>query len=400
MAGLVIPVIGHVVLSVSTITIFCNALVNINIRQNIIRWMSSRTFMFLLALLLLFIISGLYSENMSYWFDRCRTKLPFLALPLGFVTLPPLNKRRLYVLLLSYVAIIFIAAVCVMLNYFLHYSTYNELIKQGQAIPTPLNDHIRFSIEMAFACVLAFHLFIERFIIKYPVERWIIFAAGALLFIMLHILAVRSGLLALYVVMVYAFVKRMFDKRRYFRGVMILLLVMAMGFASVQLIPSLHNKLSYFFYEWSLIKEGDMKPGHSDAQRIVSTRYGINVGKEHPLIGVGAGDIKDTMTEKYKTDYGDENIAYKLPHNEFVFVFAALGVIGLVVFIISLLFPFFENKRYRDFLFTSFGIMMLFSLMTEHMLEIQVGIAFYLTFLLLFMNYIDNRNALIHTEDA
>jgi O-antigen ligase len=394
-AGLVTT---KVVLSVATITLFCNALIHINIRQNIKTWLSSRTNIILLFILVIYLLSGLYSENTDYWVDRCRSKLPFLALPLGFVTLPALNKRRLYLLLLLYVTIITIAASAVTINYLLHFQQYNEWIKVGGAIPTPMHDHIRFSIEVAFACILAFHLFIERFIVKFPFERWIIFGTGVLLFIILHILAVRSGLVVLYIVMVYAFIKRMLDKRRYFRGLLLLCAVFLMGFASIHIYPSLANRINYFFYEWQLIQEGDLKAGHSDAQRIVSTRFGFQIGKENPLFGVGVGDIKDEVTKKYKAQYGDEEINSKLPHNQYVFVFASTGLVGVLLFIYALVGPFIEKKRYKQFLFTSFGIVVLLSCMSEHMLEVQIGVAFYLSFLLLFINYQQNKSH--HIEHA
>lgn len=396
-AGLVTT---KVVLSVATITLFCNALLNINVRENIKTWLGSRTNLLLLSIFLLYIFSGLYSENTEYWMDRCRNKLPFLALPLGFVTLPLLNKRRLYLLLLLYVVIIFIAADAVTVNYLLHFKEYNELIKVGWAIPTPMNDHIRFSIEVAFACILAFHLFIERFIIKFPFERWIIFTVGVLLFIILHVLAVRSGLVVLYIVMVYAFIKRMLDKGKYLRGLLLLCTIFLMGFASIHIYPSLANRINYFFYEWQLIQEGDLKAGHSDAQRIVSTRFGYQIGKENPLTGVGVGDIKDEVTKKYNAEYKDEEIISKLPHNQFVFVFACTGVFGILIFLIAFLYPFIEKNRYREFLFTSFAIVVVLSCMSEHMLEIQIGTAFYLTFLLLFINYQQGRTKSSHSEHA
>lgn len=396
-AGLVTT---KVVLSVATITLFCNALLNINVRENIKTWLGSRTNLLLLSIFLLYIFSGLYSENTEYWVDRCRNKLPFLALPLGFVTLPLLNKRRLYLLLLLYVVIIFIAADAVTVNYLLHFKEYNELIKVGWAIPTPMNDHIRFSIEVAFACILAFHLFIERFIIKFPFERWIIFTVGVLLFIILHVLAVRSGLVVLYIVMVYAFIKRMLDKGKYLRGLLLLCTIFLMGFASIHIYPSLANRINYFFYEWQLIQEGDLKAGHSDAQRIVSTRFGYQIGKENPLLGVGVGDIKDEVTKKYEAEYKDQDILSKLPHNQYVFVFACTGIFGVLIFLVAFLYPFIEKNRYREFLFTSFAIVVVLSCMSEHMLEIQIGTAFYLTFLLLFINYQQGRTKGSHGEHA
>lgn len=385
-------VTSKVVLSVATITLLCNALINIDIRKNITTWIKSPTSMLLFSVLVFYLLSGFHSENLDYWMDRCRIKLPFLALPLGFVTLPALTKRRLYLLLASYVFIIFIAADIVAVHYFFNFKEFNANINLGKAIPTPQNDHIRFSIEIAFACILAFHLFIERFIVKYPIERWIFFIIGIVLLIVLHILAVRSGLLAFYTVTVFVFIKRMIDKKQFIKGFAIIFCITAMAFSSVQFIPSLNNRISYFFYEWKLIREGNLKPGHSDAQRIVSTRYGIELGKENFLLGIGVGDIKDAVTKKYQEDYGETRVTYMLPHNQFVFVFACLGFLGFISFVVTILYPFLIYKHYKEFLFIAFGIVLFVSLMTEHMLEIQIGTAFYLTFLLLFMNFFENRS--------
>jgi hypothetical protein len=51
-------------------------------------------------------------------------------------------------------------------------------------------------------------------------------------------------------------------------------------------------------------------------------------------------------------------------------------------------------------LFTVFLLIMLFSFMAEHTLEIQIGTAFYLLFLLLIKKYIDDSAIAEKTESS
>lgn len=172
--------------------------------------------------------------------------------------------------------------------------------------------------------------------------------------------------------------------------------ILVIATVSVYAIPSLKARMGYFQYEWTLIRDGQLNAEHSDAQRLLSMQYGIQVARTQPLIGVGAGDIRNEMNDLYTRNAQEATVKSKMPHNQFIYMWAATGIIGVCVFLISALYPWFSRKRYKHMLFTVFLSMMLFAFMAEHTLEIQLGTAYYLLFLLLIRKYIDDTQQVAH----
>jgi len=390
LSGLIVGLVtSKVVLSVATITLMCNAFINIHAGKNFRVWLSDRSNQWFIALFLAYLLSGFYSSDTAFWVDRCRTKLPFLALPLGFTAIKTFTKKRFSTWLALYFFVIAAASVVVFINYLFHFEELNKYLTYGQPIPAPLNDHIRFSIEVAFAIITGAYLYVNH----YFTQRYLKIIAGAtivFLIIFIHVFAVRTGIVALYITTIILFVRWVIVRKVYFKALTAGVVGAVIIFCAFQYIPSLKNRMSYFRYEIGLIQKGELNPGHSDAQRILSIRYGMDIASRHPVIGIGAGDIKSEMDYLYKKNAGDVTIRSKLPHNQFVYVFAATGLIGLCIFLISILHPWLLRKRYHDILFTSFLCIMIFSFLTEHTLEMQIGTAFYLLFLLLIRKQIDD----------
>ncbi len=385
-AGLVT---SKLMLSVATITIMCNAFININAAENFKKWFSDKTNLLFIAVFLIYLLSGIYSSDSAYWVDRCRMKLPFIAIPLGFTAIRKFTKKTFFIWLAVYFYTIIIASLLVFINYLFHFEEFNQRLSQGQPIPAPLNDHIRFSIEIAFAIITGVYLYMHNYFQKRTLK---IFAAACILFliIFIHVFAVRTGIVALYLTVFVLICRWIIIKKQYLRAVISIAGIVLIAFLSIQFIPSLHNRMGYFKYELDLIRKGELNPEHSDAQRILSMEYGMAIAKKNILIGTGAGDIKNEMDALYHQQSGDVKLKSKLPHNQFIYVFAATGITGLIVFLISVFYPWFTQKRYEHVLFTSFFCIILFSFLTEHTLEIQIGTAFYLLFLLLIKKYIDD----------
>jgi O-antigen ligase len=391
LAGLIAGlVMSKVVLSVATITIMCNAFVNIHAAENFKRWLSDRTSLLLLSVFGIYLLSGFYSDDISYWVDRCRMKLPFIALPLGFAALQPLTKKRFQQWLAFYCIVITGTSVVVCINYLLHYEAFNERLSLGQPIPAPMNDHIRFSLEVAFAIIVGGYLSTQQFFVR----RWQkIIEASALvfLFIFIHVLAVRTGIAGLYLTGIVLLFRWAFIRKQYFKALLATMVAAIVIYVSFLFIPSLQNRMNYFIYEFDLIRKGELHPEHSDAQRLLSMMYGWQIAKDNLLLGTGAGDIKNEMEALYNKNNGEGTVKSKLPHNQFIYVFAATGLAGFLIFSGALFYPLFTKQRYRDVLFLSFFCIIVFSFLAEHTLEIQIGTAFYLLFLLMIKKVIDDR---------
>jgi hypothetical protein len=69
--GLIVGLVtSKVVLSVATIMIMCNAIINLRIAENFKKWIGDTTSVLLIALFLVYLITGFYSDDTGYWVDR------------------------------------------------------------------------------------------------------------------------------------------------------------------------------------------------------------------------------------------------------------------------------------------------------------------------------------------
>jgi O-antigen ligase len=130
-----------------------------------------------------------------------------------------------------------------------------------------------------------------------------------------------------------------------------------------------------------------------------SIRYGIykcsfDKIKESWIVGYGIGDVVDELRKCYKDK---SEVLYKgnfNSHNQYIAVILRVGILGLILFIISLtlnLFFFYKRKDYYAF---SIILMFAFFMLTENILDRQNGVILFS----LFLNYFVFRNLIIKSE--
>lgn len=390
--GLIVGLVtSKVVLSVATIMLMCNAFINIRAGQNMKTWLRDPVAIWCLAVFGIYLISGFWSDDIGYWVDRCRMKLPFLALPLGFVAVKQLSKEAFHRWLAIYVWVIAYTSLIMLVNYLFHYQSLNEALTYGHPIPAPLRDHIRFSLELAFAIIVAGYLFVQKVTIYTANKPYLYAILSGFMAICIHVFAVRSGIITLYIALCIVLIHLAFLHKKYVQAIAGLSLIICIAWASVHFIPSLSARMGYFKYELALIRSGQINPEHSDAQRLLSMQYGLTVADKALVLGVGAGDIRDKMVEQYEMHTQSDKVQSKMPHNQYIYFLAATGIVGLAIFMVSAIYPWMSRGRYKNLLFTVFLSMMMVSFMAEHTLEIQLGTAYYLLFLLLIRKFIDDN---------
>ena len=329
------------------------------------------------------LLSFWQTEDYGYWLGRLRIKIPFLALPLVFLGHPRLEERQWQGLLYFLLFLLLATSIGVGLNYWINYEEIQQLLKQGQPMPTPRN-HIRYSLMLALGVVSGGYLYSIGYYWRYVQERYFILGATFFLFLFIHLLSVRSGILAMYVALFLLSVRYILVSRRYGLGMGILLALIVMPVVAYQYVPSFRAKVDYM--RWGLIKfqEGE-GAAYADTGRIVSLKVGWELAKQHPLFGVGAGNLQQEMERVFERSYPQlpEPLA---PHNQFLFVLAGTGGAGLLLFLIALFYPLFYHSNYRHpFLLGFYGIV-LTAFLIEHTIENSMGVGFFLVFLLLFLN--------------
>jgi O-antigen ligase len=322
-------------------------------------------------------------EEVSYFKARLRIKLPYLLLPLLFMVLPPFTTQKRNFYLLYLLVLITLTSIGVLINYGLHAESINSLIEQGKPMPTPRN-HIRFSLLVVLAIIAGGYLTIQRIRWKFKIERYLIPSMTFFLFIFAHILSVKTGLLVLYVVILFSIFRYLFFSRNYIIAIISLVAITALPFVAYHTVPSFKAKVNYTRYDLFMYKH-ERGEVFGDAGRIISLQVGWQIFKEHPLLGAGAGNLHKTVEEKFKS----EQINYwetLMPHNQFLFIMAATGLIGLAIFLFAFIFPLIYQQAYKDFLILIFHLLLLPLFMVDHPCETSLGVAYHSFFLLLFLS--------------
>ncbi len=369
-------------MSIGMIGLTVNAVFNKNVASLWRTFWGNRALLGLTGVFAIYAVSGFYSENTDFLLDRLRMKLPFLLLPFAVLSIPRFDTKLYYQLL--YVFFWLVTAGCL---YSLALFAQNpaeiiERYKQGQVLPTPVM-HIRFSLMVAFCVGIGWQLFRERFYARYTWEPYLTLAVAIFLSAYLHFLAVRSGLVALYAVLFFLLLREIILQKRYWLGGISITALIVIGWLALWNIPTLYNKLGYMRWSLELFQKGVNLEELSDSHRLGSILAGIDLSRQYFWTGVGVGDLRQ-MCDAYFTKHFPGLAGNELmPHNQYIFVFAATGVLGFLYFIWATTYPLFYRRSFRWPLTVAFHLIVWSSFLTEHTIETQLGTAFYITFVLL-----------------
>jgi O-antigen ligase len=377
-------------MSIGMIALLANALLNERVGVFWRRWRRHPALLGLTGIFFIYLVSGWNSSDTAWWLDRLRMKLPFLILPFAILSIPRFDAKVYYRLLYGFFWLTALLCVYSLTRYALEYAAITEQYREGRIMPTPVM-HIRFSLLVAYAVAAGWVLFEERFYLRWYRERYALLAGAIFMAAYLHILAVRSGLLGLYAVLVYFLLRAAWRSRRYWRLLGASILLVASAYAAYRFLPTLKNKVDYSLYNWRLFQGKQRLPEYSDIYRLGSIEAGWDAAKRHFWTGVGVGDIKRVCDEYYATHYPTLTGLGLMPHNQYLFAFAAAGIFGMMYLCWATFYPLCYRRAYRQPLIVSFHLILLLSFMVEHTIETQLGTAIYCLFVLLGIRYQDEN---------
>jgi O-antigen ligase len=147
-------------------------------------------------------------------------------------------------------------------------------------------------------------------------------------------------------------------------------------------------RLYQLFWELDYNQRGGKTPiGYSVMMKLEFWKTALNIMKQHPIAGVGTGDVSDAFKEEYIKSNSWLNEKWRLTsHNYYLYTAVALGIPGLITFLILIITPFvqaFRKSRYFP-LTLFFGIAMI-SMLTEDTLNTQAGASFVAFFYCFFL---------------
>lgn len=300
---------------------------------------SSKNNLAFVGIFVLYLISGLWSENTGTYLSYLKINLPFLLMPIAAMVLHPFIKPKALHFLYFFVIVSFVSVCLCLGEYALNYESVNLLYNQGMTMNTPII-HIRYAFFLSIATLLVLEFLRRKYVFKYAWERYFQYFILLFFSIFIHMLAVRTGLVCFYVVvMVYA-LWWMVKAQNKLRVVLSLFAVMLFGVMMVLFYPSLQNRLAYAKWEWSNIQRNIVKIGTSDQIRYYSIIFGLELAKENPIMGVGIGDLETEMRELYQERVPQIEAQYHFPPvNQYVGILATFGFLGSLFFFGCFFFP-------------------------------------------------------------
>lgn len=321
------------------------------------------------------LLIGFFQEtHLDDFQEEIRIKLPFLLVPLGWIAVQKLSSKQRTWVELTFLAAVMVSAVATLTNYSLHYKEINELVAQSQEVPIkPKMSHIYFSMLAAWAVILSFYHFRKN---SDKIIRWIALGICCFLFCCVHIFAARTGLIALYAAIGLILLVWMFREKLWKWAIL--------GLISLGITPVIAYYTSTSFNKriWNsqedirIWKTGGDISWRSVSMRLATWQIGWQIFRENPLLGVGNGDAKYVLQEKYiqnQVNMKPECYLHDF-HNQWIETGVGLGLVG-ILFLVNIIFWGYRGKKfsYRKLAFWS---VVLVAMLTESVLERQVGVSF------------------------
>lgn len=126
----------------------------------------------------------------------------------------------------------------------------------------------------------------------------------------------------------------------------------------------------YYYEGWAA--------GHSLAQRLEYCRTALHIVAQHPLCGVGTGDLPSAYVKAYKEMKTTLTPEWRLrAHNQYLSMAVAFGWPGLAYFAMMLAACFIVAFRRGDLFYLAFLIIASVSFINEDTLETQAGVTFF-----------------------
>lgn len=349
---------SNAVLSISTLLFFAWVITNkfkeIYLKENLP--------LGFLLLFMVYLFGAFWKTNNIL--DSLQTIISKISL-LGVVLIYPIkiisNEKKKFLFGLLLFILITISFYTIFL-YLADKNYWNDLYSKGQVLPTFMH-HVKFSLLI----VLSINILTYTNIINNKFKNIII-----LYFIIyLHILAVKSGLLILYISIIIYIIQKIYYKKYQY---IIILLFPVIGYLFS---TNLQNKINYLKYDIQQLHQENVLD-YSDARRIVSFQIAWNIFKENKLLGVGLTNIKKETENKYNAIYKYFDASKMMyVHNSYLQILVSTGVVGFILFtfsIIIILKEYWINNKLLFILNSLFLMVCFWDALTEQLVGLSIFI--------------------------
>lgn len=315
-------------------------------------------------------ISIMWGCNLMQLMPKVLVRLPLVFIPslLSFVHVRKVNFVKYWFL---FALPIFWLSIASVINYVQHYKFLSQMVLESKPVPVFTRVyHIEFSVIISFVLLVLIAWKLEgNELLLLSNKYWFYIISGGL-FIALHVLSARTGLLGFWSGMFY--IGWLHRKLLKIKFVLIGIVIVA----SFILIPSVKNRLLNTIEDaTAVIKNQDLNH-KSFGQRWEAWKAIVHAGKKSIWFGVGQCNIETAMQQSFdelKSDLDAENRIS--PHNQYLQWFIEIGLVGMCLWILAWIFLMFTCRKWAlSKYIMAIIIAMILSMNFESLMERQAGI--------------------------
>jgi O-antigen ligase len=382
---------ARAIFATGIIVLLGNALVNKDVLQHAKALVKHKVFLSMIALFAVYVLSGLWSNDLPVYFKSIQLHLPFLAIPIGMLSFVYLDAKQMLYIFYTYIVFCLGGVVWSCAKYFSNKAQFDHDYIFSHVIPTPFEkDHIRFSIAVVIAIWFCY------FCIQHTSSALLKYATmvvAAAFIIYLHILSVKTGLLAFYILCMYYIVQQIIVQKQFKYGLIGLGLLIVIPIIAYNTSETFYNKMHYIQYSLVEMKNDKTDLAVSDKGRLISYKMAGNIIAAHPIVGVGAGDVDNFLQVQFSQLLPNQlPVRVFLPHNQLLMIMLIAGVFGAFFYLVFLFLPLGLHYRH-SMLFVGYWLILFIPQMVEPMHETQYGITIHLFFYAIIVRYLDFETA-------
>ncbi len=310
------------------------------------------------------IISLIYSENIAEANFDLQVKFSFLALPIIFALKKEEDKTDFFKLIKSYTIIALIAGIAYIIKGYFHAGSYPHYMVFSHPLH-PSYLALYFTVNIAFAAII---------LLKKKEFLWVQIISILISFSILYIAESKAGLIATFAIIVFFLYKVIFHKNKKLSISIIFLFTIIAG-CIIIFVPRFKTLITTTF-NFEKVYAHPEKVVESTGLRLLAWKASLDIIRENPIIGVGAGDIKDELAIIYTKKNYKKPLELKMNcHNQYLETLVGQGIIGLTVLLL-LIIALFVNKNHK-LISQLFAIIIGTNILFESMFNVQAGVVFF-----------------------
>jgi O-antigen ligase len=340
-------------------------------RASLRQALRNRTVWGLVAIYVLLLVSVIYTENRVEWSHQLFRQLPWIGIPLIFTVAAPLSAGQRRWVGRIYVMVAAAVATATVIKYLLNKAYYDDLVTMNQNIPSALGVfHIHFGIMLALAA--CWGVLLARQVEQTRPWRYLVLGCAVVAAVALHILAYRTGLLALYgAVLVNAGSLLL---RRPKLAALLLVLALATPVVAYLALESVQRRVEATMLDVAQFNLGNDINDYSIARRMAAWSNASNIIEEHPLLGVAPADTELEMMHQFdQHGYGLRAENRVMIHNQYLHVLVSSGIVGLGLWLWVLLGPLLNPVLRRNRFVVQLLAVFAAATLVDSLLEMQLG---------------------------